>query len=67
MWGFPYTSLLGAALMSAALVTTLFTKAFLPTLVYGIPFLLVLTLAYTLRRSRPGVIANATAEEAQLP
>ena len=67
MWGFPYTSLLGAALMSAVLVTTLFTKAFLPTLVYGIPFLLVLTLAYTLRRSKPAVIANATAEVTQLP
>jgi AAT family amino acid transporter len=67
MWGFPYTSLLGAALMSAILVTSLFTKAFLPTLVYGIPFLLVLTLAYTLRRTKPVVIGNATAEGTQLP
>src|SRR3984885_10717259 len=34
MWGYPYTSLLGAALMFAALVTTLFTREFRPTLVY---------------------------------
>ena len=52
MWGFPYTSLLGAALMAAALITTLFTEAFRPTLLYGIPFTALLTAAYFLRRSR---------------
>jgi AAT family amino acid transporter len=52
MWGYPYTSLLGAALMLAALVTTLFTDAFKPTLIYGLPFLAVLTIAYTLWRNR---------------
>jgi AAT family amino acid transporter len=52
MWGYPYTSLLGAALMLAALVTTLFTREFRPTVIYGIPFLLALTAAYTLRRTR---------------
>ena len=54
MWGYPYTSLLGALLMAAALLTTLFTQAFRPTLIYGVPFLLLLTAAYGLRRSRIG-------------
>ncbi len=52
MWGYPYTSLLGAVLMSAALITTLFTQAFRPTLIYGVPFLLTLTVVYLLRRTR---------------
>jgi AAT family amino acid transporter len=65
MWGYPYTSLLGAALMSAALVTTLFTREFRPTLIYGIPFLVLLTVAYGLRRSRPVAIAQPAFEETQ--
>jgi amino acid transporter, AAT family len=62
MWGYPYTSLLGAILMSAALLTTLFTREFRPTLLYGLPFMLVLTAIYFLRRSRalvlitPGIV-----------
>ncbi len=52
MWGFPYTSLLGAGLMTAALITTLFTREFRPTLIYGIPFLLVLATAYAVRRAK---------------
>jgi AAT family amino acid transporter len=59
MWGYPYTSLLGAALMLAALITTLFVREFRPTLIYGIPFLIVLTAAFYLRR--------ATAVVAELP
>ncbi|RDU96693.1 amino acid permease [Trinickia dinghuensis] len=46
MWGYPATSLLGAGLMSAALVTTYFTREFRMTLLCGVPFLVVLTLAY---------------------
>ena len=49
MWGYPYTTLLGATLMIAALVTTLFVPEFQPTLLYGIPFLAVMTLIYLLR------------------
>ena len=63
MWGYPYTSLLGAALMFAALVTTLFTREFRPTLVYGIPFLLVLTTAYILRPTRAIAITQPVIEE----
>ena len=61
MWGYPYTSLLGAALMLAALITTLFTREFRPTLIYGIPFLLILTVAFYLRRTpavEPPAIEN---------
>lgn len=48
MWGYPYTSVLGAALILAVLVTSLFTKEFRLTLVYGLPFLAALTIAYHL-------------------
>lgn len=54
MWGFPWTTLAGASLMLGALLTTPFTPAFRPTLVYGIPFLLLLTLAYHLRSRQMG-------------
>ena len=47
--GFPYTTLLGAGLMAAVLVTTLFTAQFRLTLLCGIPFLAALALAYRLR------------------
>jgi AAT family amino acid transporter len=59
VWGYPYTSLLGAGLMAAALVTMLFVPEFRPTLVYGIPFLLVLIVAFDLQRNR--AIASAQA------
>jgi len=62
MWGYPYTSILGAALMLAALVTTLFTREFRPTLIYGGPFLLILTAAFYLRRA-PAAIAEPPAIE----
>lgn len=52
MWGFPWTTLVGATLMLAALVTTPFTAAFRPTLLYGLPLLLLLSLAYWLRSRR---------------
>jgi L-asparagine transporter-like permease len=65
MWGYPYTSLLGAALMSAALITTLFTREFRPTLLYGIPFLSLLTVTYALRRTRALAVTQQAFEEAQ--
>ena len=39
MWGFPATTLLGAGLMAALLVTTAFTDAFRTTLLFGLPYL----------------------------
>jgi L-asparagine transporter-like permease len=65
MWGYPYTSLLGAALMSAALITTLFTREFRPTLLYGIPFLFLLTVTYALRRTRALAVTQQALEETQ--
>jgi L-asparagine transporter-like permease len=49
MPGYPVTTLLGATLMAAVLVTTAFTQAFRLTLVFGLPFLGALTLLYLLR------------------
>ncbi len=60
MWGYPYTSLLGAGLMTAALATTLFTREFRPTLLYGVPLVIVLSIGYGLRRRR--MAAHATRE-----
>ncbi len=53
MMGFPYTTLLGAGLMAAVLLTTLFTPAFRLTLVFGIPFLACLVLVYRARYRKP--------------
>ena len=52
-WGFPATTLTGAVLMFAALVSTPFTPAFRPTLLYGLPFLALLTAVFFLRRPAP--------------
>jgi amino acid transporter, AAT family len=52
MIGFPYATLLGAGLMAAVLLTTLFTPAFRLTLVFGAPYLLCLALVYRARHSR---------------
>jgi L-asparagine transporter-like permease len=53
MAGFPVTTLAGAALMAAILLTTAFTAAFNMTLLVGIPYLALLTLIYLIRyRSR---------------
>ena len=65
MWGYPYTSMAGVALMSAALVTTLFTREFRPTLVYGVPFLIFLTAVYAFRRRRAFAMAGPAVEETQ--
>jgi len=44
--GFPVTTLLGAGLMAAVLVTTLFSRPFRPTLAFGIPFVACMTAIY---------------------
>ncbi|KVE39384.1 amino acid permease [Burkholderia sp. TSV86] len=48
MWLHPAGSLLGAALVGAVLVTTAFTREFQMTMVVGIVFIVLLTLAYRL-------------------
>jgi len=52
MPGYPLTTLLGAALMAAVLITTAFTPEFRLTLVFGLPFLAALWLLYRLRYAR---------------
>jgi len=55
MRGFPATTLLGATLMAAVLLTTAFTGAFRLTLVFGLPYLAALAAIYRLRyRRAPG-------------
>lgn len=54
MWGYPYTSLLGAGLMAAILVTTAFTAEFRMTLAYGLPVLGVFWIAWRARRQAAG-------------
>ncbi|WP_240987335.1 amino acid permease [Erwinia piriflorinigrans] len=50
---FPYSTLLGLVLMGAVMITTFFTEAFRMTLVFGVPFLLLLTLVYWLFLRKP--------------
>jgi L-asparagine transporter-like permease len=52
MRGFPATTLLGATLMAAVLVTSVFTGAFRLTLVFGLPLLAVLAALYWIRAPR---------------
>jgi L-asparagine transporter-like permease len=49
---YPYSTLLGLALMLAVMATTWFTPVFHLTLVAGVPFILVMSLVYRLGRSR---------------
>ncbi len=51
MIGAPWTTLLGAALLLAVLLTSAITPGFRSMLLYGIPFLALLTLLYRLRAS----------------
>jgi amino acid transporter, AAT family len=52
MWGFPYTTILGALLMAAILITTAFTAEFRMTLAFGLPFLAILFAVYRVRYHR---------------
>lgn len=63
MWGYPFTSLLGVSLMGGALLTTLFTPAFRPTLIYGVPLLVLLTAAYQVIKRRGVVDSGAAVKE----
>jgi L-asparagine transporter-like permease len=56
MWGYPYSSWLGAGLMAAILVSTAFTAEFRMTLIYGLPVLALFWAAWRLRRPSPAGI-----------
>lgn len=62
-WGFPYTTVTGMILMLAALLTTWFTRDFKPTLRYGIPFLLIMTLTYFAYQKNARTKAALAADE----
>jgi L-asparagine transporter-like permease len=64
MPGYPATTLLGAALMAAVLLTTAFTEAFRLTLVFGLPFLAVLVACYRLWYRRGVAPAVSSTESA---
>lgn len=66
MWGYPYSSIAGAGLMAAILVTTAFTREFRMTLVCGVPFLLLLAGVFSARYRRAPVSREAVVE-VQLP
>jgi L-asparagine transporter-like permease len=59
MWGYPVTTLLGAGLMASVLITTLFNQAFRMTLVFGIPFLALLSVLYYFGVARTGTTDEA--------
>ena len=63
MRGFPATTLLGAALMAAVLLTTALTDAFRLTLVFGLPFLAGLCAIYWFRL-RPEAHAAVSSSDA---
>jgi L-asparagine transporter-like permease len=46
MWGFPYLTILGAVLIFSVLISTLFTNEFYYTVIFGIPFFLLITAMY---------------------
>jgi len=66
MPGFPVLTLLGAGAMLAILVTTYFTSVFKLTLVFGVPFLVLLAAAYYLLFKKRGeaVAMNARRQRA---
>lgn len=64
MWGFPVTTVAGAASMAALLVTTAFTEAFRTTLLFGLPFLGLLALVFRARGRGSGAAPPGSAHSA---
>ena len=61
MAGFPVLTLLGAGLMLAAMISTLWTDVFRLTLLTGVPFLAVLGVVYAIwyRPGRPSAVTQS--------
>lgn len=53
MWGFPWLTLLGVVLMLSIMITTWFTDAFHATLLFGVPFVVVLSVIYFIWYRKP--------------
>ncbi len=60
-WGYPYTSIAGAGLMIALLITTSLIREFRMTLVCGVPYLLLLMGIFSARYRRAPVSQRAAA------
>ena len=58
MWGYPYSTLLGAGLIAAILLSTAFTTEFRMTLIYGLPVLALFCAAWGLRQQSAKVPAD---------
>lgn len=67
MPGFPLTTYAGILLLTAILLTTPFTADFRMTLVYGLPFLLILTTIFLARHRRTATQASKTIPATELP
>lgn len=65
MWGFPYTTLAGAVLMLALLISTVFTEFFRMTLLFGIPFTLLLVIVYFYHNRRSVTVSNPLLTEVE--
>lgn len=64
MFGAPWTTLMGATLLLAVMITSAFTPGFRSMLLYGVPFLGLLTLLYRLRAPKTRPEAELAAEMA---
>jgi L-asparagine transporter-like permease len=62
MWGYPWSTLAGAGLMLAILITTAFTPEFRMTLLSGVPFLVLLSVVFLLRNGRAQFIDEPAPE-----
>ena len=67
LWGYPYSTLLGAGLITAVLLTTAFTREFRMTLVYGLPVLVLFCAVWGLRRQWVQVPADQLNRAEPLP
>ncbi|MGB6822866.1 MAG: amino acid permease [Candidatus Acidiferrales bacterium] len=70
MIGYPYTSILGAVLISGIIITTWWVPGMRPTILSGLPWLAFLTAAYFFWRrgqSRGGAIASPESPENPAP
>jgi amino acid transporter, AAT family len=56
MWGYPYLTILGAVLMVSLIITTWFVSFFKTTMMVGIPWLILLSIAYYLHQKKTSKI-----------
>jgi hypothetical protein len=66
MPGYPWSTLAGAGLMIAVLITTAFTSEFRMTLFTGVPFLVLLSAVFLLRDPRTTAAVSSAPREEQL-